>query len=124
MKEKNAPYCLIRLIFAAALLTLSCFAAAQTSATRIKGPVGPGKVVVSAKFGGTIFGFDIDQSGTEGVLTEGQTLNNGNTLNAVETFDQKTGKLVKVVRKTETKDEDVTLGVVGSSSSSDVATTL
>jgi hypothetical protein len=115
MKEKNASYRLIRLIFAAALLSLSCFAAAQVSANRIKGPVGPGKVVVSAKFGGTIFGFDIDQNGTEGVLTEGQTLNNGNTLNAVETFDQKTGKLVKVVRKTETKDEDVTLGVVGGS---------
>jgi len=113
MKVKNASCRLIRCIIAAALLSLSCFAAAQTS--RVEGPIGPGNIVVQPKFGGTIFGFDIDQSGTEGVLTEGQTLNNGNTLNAVETFDQKTGKLIKVVRKTETKSEDVTLGVVGNS---------
>ncbi len=113
MKDQNPSYRSIRPILAATLLGLSCFAAAQSSA--IHPPKGPGNVVVHAKLGGTIFGFDIDQNGTEGVLTEAQTLNNGNTLNAVETFDQKTGKILKLVRKTETKDEDITLGVVGSS---------
>ena len=111
MKDRNR---LILCTATAALLSLSGSAAAQTSA-RIEGPIGPGNVVVHTKLGGTIFGFDIDQNGTEGVLTEAQTLNNGNTLNAVETFDQKTGKIIKVVRKTETKDEDITLGVVGNS---------
>jgi len=115
MDFKRMSYRLIHRVVAAALFSVSCFSLAQTSATHPEAPTGPGNVVVHSKFGGTIFGFDIDQNGTEGVLTEGQTLNNGNILNAVETFDQKTGKLIKVVRKTETKDEDITLGVVGSS---------
>jgi hypothetical protein len=97
------------------VLGFSCLAAAQTPATVANPLVGPGKIIVQPKFGGTIFGYDIDQNGSEGVLTEGQILGNGNILNAVETFDQKTGKIIKVVRKTETLDEDVTLGVVGTS---------
>jgi hypothetical protein len=75
---------------------------------------GVGKVLVHSKFGGQIFGFDIDQNGTEGVLSESQTLANGNVLAAVETFDQKTGKILKVVIKTETQDDFITMGIVGS----------
>jgi hypothetical protein len=72
---------------------------------------GAGKVLVHSKFGGQIFGFDIDQNGTEGVLSEA-----GGSVNAaVETFDQKTGKILKVVIKTETQDDFVTMGVVGTS---------
>ena len=75
-----------------------------------------GKVVVHTMFGGQIFGFDIDQNGTEGVLSEAQTLANGQVLAAVETFDQKTGKILRVVTKTQTTGDDfVTLGVVGNS---------
>src|SRR5215472_12056664 len=70
-------------------------------------------VIVSTKFGGQIFGFDIDQGGTEGILSEAQTLSNGNVLAAVETFDQKTGKIIAVLAKTETQDDFITLGVVG-----------
>src|SRR5215467_9936402 len=77
--------------------------------------VGPGSVIVNTKFGGQIFGFDIDQNGTEGILSEAQTLSNGNVLAAVETFDQKTGKILAVLAKTETQDDFVTLGVVGAS---------
>jgi len=97
------------------IVTLFCFswlapgAAAQTAAA------GPGTVTVHSQFGGQIFGFDIDQNGSEGVLTEAQTLSTGHSLNAVETFDQTTGKIIKVVSKTETLDEDVTLGVVNKS---------
>ena len=76
---------------------------------------GAGKVLVHSKFGGQIFGFDIDQNGTEGVLSEAQTLANGNVLAAVETFDQKTGRILKVVIKTETQDDFITMGVVGTS---------
>jgi len=115
MNDKHFSHTLSRGIMTAAVLGFSCLAAAQTAPNVVDPLVGPGKIIVQPKFGGTIFGYDIDQNGTEGVLTEGQTLGNGNTLNAVETFDQKTGKIIKVVRKTETKDEDVTLGVVGTS---------
>jgi hypothetical protein len=76
---------------------------------------GPSSVFVHSKFGGQIFGFDIDQNGTEGVLTEAQTLSNGNVEAAVETFDQKTGKILNVLIRTQTQDDFITLGVVGSS---------
>ncbi len=72
-----------------------------------------GKIIVHSKFGGQIFGFDIDQNGTEGVLSESQTLSNGLVLAAVETFDQRTGQILSVVTKTQTSDDFVTLGVVG-----------
>lgn len=74
-----------------------------------------GKVFVHSKFGGQIFGFDIDQNGTEGVLSESQTLNNGKVLAAVETFDQKSGKIIAVITMTETTDDFLTQGVVGNS---------
>jgi hypothetical protein len=78
-------------------------------------PVGPGTTLVHSQFGGQIFGFDIDQNGTEGVLSEAQLLSNGNVLAAVETFDQKSGKILKVVSKTETQDDFLTLGIAGTS---------
>jgi hypothetical protein len=78
--------------------------------------IGAGSIFVTSKFGGSIFGFDIDQNGTEGVFSEGQTLPNGNTLAAVETFDQATGKIVKVVKKSDNSlDDFVTHGIVGTS---------
>jgi hypothetical protein len=78
-------------------------------------PVGPEKTLVHSKFGGQIFGFDIDQNGTEGVLSESQLLSNGNVLAAVETFDQKTGQILSVVSKTETQDDFLTMGIAGTS---------
>jgi hypothetical protein len=87
----------------------------QTIEFRPDSSAGAGKLLVHSKFGGQIFGFDIDQNGTEGLLSEAKTLNNGNVLAAVETFDQKTGKILKVVTKTETQDDFITLGVVGTS---------
>jgi hypothetical protein len=111
MTDKHASYRLTRRILAAALL-LSAFAAAQ-SATRIEGPIGPGDIVVRTRFQGQVFGFDVDENGTEGVLAESQSLSNGKVLAAVESFDQKTGKILNVVIKTETQDDFVTMGVVG-----------
>jgi len=70
-------------------------------------------VFVHSKFGGQIFGFDIDQNGSEGILSEAQTLGNGDVLAAVETFDQRTGKILKVVARKQSQDDFVTLGVVG-----------
>lgn len=132
MKNTNALSALLCLITAAILLGRFCLpafggAAAQSSggsasapsvgqadASQPPPPVGPG-FIVQDKFGGQIFGFDIDQNGTEGVLSEAQTLPSGNVLAAVETFDQNTGKILRVVIKTQTQDDFVTLGVVGSS---------
>jgi hypothetical protein len=87
-------------------------AAATESAQPI---IGPGNVIVHSQFGGQIFGFDIDQNGTEGVLSESQNVGGGQYLVAVETFDQKTGNIIKVVTKLVSKDDFVTLGVVGKS---------
>jgi hypothetical protein len=77
--------------------------------------IGPGSTIVHSQFGGQIFGFDIDQNGTEGVLSEAQDLGGGMVLAAVETFDQATGKILKVVKKIQSKDDFLTLGVVGTS---------
>jgi hypothetical protein len=104
---KYAFFCLILALFS----TVAAFG--QANETEPKSVPGAGKLLVHSKFGGQIFGFDIDQNGTEGLLSEAKTLGNGNVLAAVETFDQKTGKILKVVTKTETQDDFVTLGIVG-----------
>lgn len=92
------------LFFGAAALALG-----QTAPS----PAAP--IIVHSKFGGQIFGFDIDQNGTEGVLSEALNLSNGKVEAAVETFDQKTGKILSVLVRTETQDDFITLGVVGKS---------
>jgi hypothetical protein len=61
------------------------------------GALGP---VVTSQFGGQIFGWDIDQNGNDGVLTE-TVLGGSKVLNAIETFDESTGKITKVVQKVE-----------------------
>ena len=98
-----------------ALLFTGLIALGQTNGIQPDSSAGAGKILVHSKFGGQIFGFDIDQSGDEGLLSEAKTLSNGNVLAAVETFDQRTGKILKVVIKTETQDDFITLGIVGTS---------
>jgi hypothetical protein len=61
-------------------------------------PVGLGPVVRS-KLGGQIFGWDINESGTDGVLAESVLNQPSGFTSAVETFDQTTGKVTKVVAK-------------------------
>jgi hypothetical protein len=110
-----------RVAASAALLCLASFALSRTAPAQTAEGFQPastpetGHILVHSKFGGQIFGFDIDQNGTEGVLSESQDLNNGNVLAAVETFDQKTGKILKVLIKTETQDDFLTNGIVGNS---------
>ena len=60
--------------------------------------VGPG-LTVTSKFGGQIFGWAIDENGTDGVLTEVTPPSGSPFTSVVETFDQTTGKITKVVRK-------------------------
>ncbi len=89
----------------AALLLCCALASGQTQS-------GPGSIIVKSKFGGQIFGFDIDQNGTEGILSE---FNNSGNIGAVETFDQATGQILKVLVKTTNGDDFITLGVSGTS---------
>jgi hypothetical protein len=58
-------------------------------------------VVVRSKFGLQIFGWAIDENGTDGMLTEADT-----HVSYLETFDQTTGKITKVVAKEPTKTGD------------------
>jgi hypothetical protein len=60
--------------------------------------VGLGPVVTS-QFGGQIYGWDINQDGNDGVLTE--TVLGSSVINAIETFDESTGKITKIVQKVE-----------------------
>ena len=102
--------------FICALLCTSavvCFAQNEQSPSGLA--TGPNNIFVKSKFGGQIFGFDIDQNGTEGFLAESQILSNGNVEAAVETFDQKTGKILDVVIKTTNQDDFIGLGVAGTS---------
>src|SRR5580700_8705972 len=92
-----------------------CATTAIAQSNEVQPVPGAGKVLVHSKFGGQIFGFDIDQNGTEGVLSEAATQSNGTVLAAVETFNQKTGQILKVVSETQTQDDFITLGVVGNS---------
>lgn len=104
-------------------LTLVCLASfslstsGRSAAQAMQAPtgraVGPGNVLVHGMFGGQIFGFDIDQNGNLGVLTEATFLPSGKLLAAVETFDQATGEIVSVVKQLQSKDDFITLGVVG-----------
>jgi hypothetical protein len=70
-------------------------------------------IVVETRFGGRIFGFDIDPDGTEGLLSEAASQDDGSILAAVETFDQRTGAILRVVATRTTQDNFLTLGVVG-----------
>ena len=99
-----------------AVLGLLCIASTLSFTQDESEPAtGPNNITVHSKFGGEIFGFDIDQNGTEGVLSEALSLSNGNIQAAVETFDQKPGKILSVVTQTKDQDDFITLGVVGTS---------
>src|SRR5579863_8185646 len=64
---------------------------------------GLGPVVFSA-LGGGIFGWDIDQNGDDGLLSE-TAFERSSFLNAIEIFDERTGNITKVVRKWSTNGE-------------------
>jgi len=93
-------------LLAAALMTASI--AAPEAAQPAK------SVIVHTALGGEIIGYDVDQNGTEGVLTEFIATNGGINV-AVENFDQKSGKvrIIKEIRSTQ--NDLITLGVVGTS---------
>ncbi len=69
--------------------------AAAVPALRPNHKVGLGKIL-STSDGGEIYGFDIDQNGTDGVLASAQTISSGGELLvSMQTFNQDTGKITK-----------------------------
>jgi hypothetical protein len=117
MKLKSSSYRLLFRVVIVALLSLPCSVAAQTLAVPASAvqPVGPGNIVVRTEFGGQIFGFDVDQNGTEGVLADVKLFNNGDVVSAVETFDLQTGNILNVLSKENNGDNDIVIGIVGTS---------
>jgi hypothetical protein len=108
----------IRRVAAEVLIGLSSLAVGITAGAQTDGsrqvPIGPANVVVHSALGGFILGYDIDQTGTEGILSEALTLANGNANVAVETFDQRTGKIIKIIdQQSDSKNDFVTLGIFG-----------
>ncbi len=123
MNSKNASlscWVMMRVLLCLVSLGVPHRAAAQLLGEKgdgspVAAAVGPGNTIVRSQFGGQIFGFDIDQNGTEGVLSEAQDVGGGKVLAAVETFDQATGKILKVVKKIQTLDDFLTIGIAGTS---------
>ena len=66
------------------------------------------------KFGGNIFGFEVDPNGTEGLLCEAVGNPDGTVSAAVETFNQATGRIIRVLGKTNTQDDFIAWSVAGS----------
>lgn len=103
---------------ALSVLILACISAAppaSAQSAQANPQAGAGNVIVHPQFGGIIFGFDIDPNGGQGILSEANQHADGTITAAVETFDPATGKILKVVSKTETKDDFVTLGITSTS---------
>jgi hypothetical protein len=86
-------------------------------------PTGPHRQLVPAGFtlgnvlrtadGGQVFGFDVNQNGSDGLLASAQTISpQGQVLASVETFDQMTAKITKTVVTTRTMDDFVTVGIL------------
>lgn len=116
MKQQKHISALLPANTAAKLATLTtlvcifCLASSSASAQNPNGKIGLGPALHTA-FGGFVLGYDIDSTGTEGILAEA-----GGSADAVETFDQSTGKILKVVTQMEgTNNDFVTFGIFGNS---------
>jgi hypothetical protein len=97
-----------------ALVVLLGGACAHSAWAQAEPAVGPGQTVVHTRFGGFILGYDIDQAGSEGILSEAVTNADGTHDVAVETFDQRTGEIIKVLRRQRGSNNDyVTFGIFG-----------
>ena len=73
-----------------------------------------GDVIVHGKLGGLIFGFEVDPNGKEGLLCEAVSHPDGTVSARVETFNQATGRIVRVLAGSESQDDFIAVGVEGS----------
>ena len=75
-----------------------------------------GNIIVHPRFGEITFSFDIIEMAVFAKASGAKRPeSNGTIIAAVETFDPSTGKIIKIVSKTQTQDDFVTLGIVGNS---------
>ena len=112
-------FCLRASFVPATLLGLLCFGAFTARGEDVpkfqpNQNNGPGDVIVRGNFGGNIFGFEVDPNGTEGLLCEAVGNPDGTVTAAVETFDQATGKIIRVLNKSNTQDDFIGWSVAGS----------
>jgi hypothetical protein len=103
----------------ATLLGLLCFGAftargADPPKFQPNPDIAPGAVIVRGKFGGNIFGFEVDPNGTTGLLCESLSNPDGTVMAAVEIFNQATGKIIRVLSKSNTQDAFIAGSVAGS----------
>jgi len=110
LTRRLVPVALTGLIFC--LAGLNCASGQQ--AFQINPNAGAGNIIVRGKLGGLIFGFEIDPDGTEGLLCEAVLNSDGTVTAAVETFNQATGRVIRILRKTDTRDDFIGWSVAGS----------
>ncbi len=105
-------FALFAFLFAFLAASALCLpASAQNSAQAPAVGLGP---QVHTALGGFILGYDIQQNGTEGLLAESYALAGGKDNAAVETFDQKTGKILKIITQQDNTFNDfVAFGIFG-----------
>jgi hypothetical protein len=102
-----------------ALAGLFVFSASLTRASdqssfQVNPDTGASDVIVRGKLGGLIFGFEVDPDSTEGLLCEAVSNPDGTVSARVETFSQATGRIIRVLAKSESQDDFIALGVAGS----------
>jgi hypothetical protein len=90
-------------VIAASVFVLAVTTAGTVSARVTEPPhqirhAGLGPIVRSG-LGGQIFGWDINENGTDGFLAESTSTQKYQDVSAIETFDQTTGKITKIVSK-------------------------
>ena len=88
--------------------------ASDQSRFQVNPDAGAGDVIVHGKLGGLIFGFEVDPNGTEGLLCEALSNPDGTLSARVEAFSQATGRIIRVLAKSESQDDAIALGVAGS----------
>ena len=88
--------------------------ASDQSRFQVNPNAGAGDVIVHGKLGGLIFGFEIDPNGAEGLLCEAVSNPDGTVSAAVETFSQATGRILRVLARSESQDDFIALAIAGS----------
>jgi hypothetical protein len=88
--------------------------ASDQSRFQVDPNAGAADVIVRGKLGGLIFGFEVDPNGTEGLLCEAVSNSDGTVSARVETFSQATGRIMRVLAKSESQDDFIASGVAGS----------
>jgi hypothetical protein len=88
--------------------------ASDQSSFQVNPNAGAGDVTVHGKLSGLIFGFEVDPNGTQGLLCEAVSNPDGTVSAAVETFSQATGRIMRVLARSESQDDFIALAVAGS----------